>query len=416
MYYNAHNRSKLGKIKKRYSKDVVQSIDPKKLGIDRSYRNWAGKTELLLPLRKNILNPGGADLKLKEIAKASEKAPKEEQKELRKTEKRRNREELQKLDKKEREVKGKQTKNKEQRARLTQEKKKLGKEESKLDERLQKLKKEPQKNAKAIEEDERKKRELQRKQRLAEKKTKSLEEEQKKNQKQQAEIAKQKKEAQVRAEKLARDQKAKQEERTAALARQKELERLKAENERLRAQKEKNLVEDRLLFMRVVRYTKKGHYQNELWYLDANKDDTLFKSPFTKICSRDFTIIPRQGIVVTGYKGKVDNRTDHHLVLLDLKKLKRIKEAKFFVHWRTPLILRNNKLYVFTQKKERYYLSRVSTNFRVEMESKDSINPYSEITFYKNKIFLTGQDKQGARTSIQVFKFSDLSTLKVIKP
>ena len=420
LYYNAHKRNKLDAVKKRYSKGVIQKLDPKKMGIDRSYRNWAGKTELLLPLRKNVVGPGGTDLNLGEISRDSGRVPKGEQRALRETEKNRDQQEIKKLDEKERELEERQKKSKKEAGDLQQSKRKLGKEGSALDERLKRLRKDPKKNAKAIEEAEKKQRELQRRQRIAEKKSKELEKQQKEDRKTKSQVAEQRKETQARtretASKASSPSPQKTENNTASLSKQKELEKLKAENERLKAQKEKNLVEDRLLFMRVVRYTKKGHYRNELWYLDANKDDTLFQSPFKKICSRDFRVIPKTGVVVTGYKGEVNNKTDHHLVLLDLEKLKKIKESRALAHWRTPLILRNNKLYVFTQKGEKYYLARMNTALRIEAQSKDSINPYSEVTFYKDKIYLTGQEEKGAKTTIQVFKMGDLNTLKVIKP
>ena len=416
LYYNAHNRAKLKNIKKRYSQKVVANLDPKKIGIDRSYRNWAGKTELLLPLRKNIVNPQETDLNLKEIRKDAGKAPQREQSELHKTQQRRNQLELQKLDQKAKELQESQAKNKKQSKNLGREKKGIEQQAKAQANRLKELKKDPQKNAKAIEEAEKKQRETRRKQRLAEKKSKAIEKKQRESSEKQLAVAQQKTQAQSTAQELRKASPSKPTKNRAALSKEKELEKLKKENERLKAEKEKNLVQDKLLFMRVVRYTQKGHYQNELWYIDANKDDTLFRSPFTKICSRNFTIIPQRGVVVTGYKGSVDNKTDHSLVLLDLKKLNKIKESNLFVHWRTPLLLRNSKLYVFIQRKEKYYLARLSADFRSEAQSKDSINPYSEITFYKDKIFLTGQNQKGSKTTIHVFKLKDLSTIKIIKP
>lgn len=424
LYYNARNRAKIEHIKKRYSQKVLASLNPEKVGIARSYRNWSGKTQLLLPLRKNILTPQGRDLNLKEIAKDKGKGavpiPEKEQKEFRKTEQRRNTIELEKLDQKAKELKESQAKNKKQKAKLGQEQKKLSQKAKALDSLLKKMKKDPQKNAKAIEEAEKKKREIARKQRLEQKKSKILEQKQKGNIQKQKEVKQQKKEAQAQAKELAKASRSfvpkSLKNKKDSAKKQKELEKLKAENERLKASIEKNLVQDKLLFMRVLRYTKKGHYQNELWYLDANQDDALFHSPFRKICSRDFAVIPNKGVVVTGYKGSVDSKTDHHLFLLDLDKLNKLYESKIFVHWRTPLIFRKNKLYVFSQKKEKYYLARLNENLRPEVESKASINPYSEITFYKNKIFLTGQDKEGSKTTIHIFRLKDLSTVKIIKP
>ncbi|MBW7858931.1 MAG: hypothetical protein H3C43_11715 [Leptonema sp. (in: Bacteria)] len=44
------------------------------------------------------------------------------------------------------------------------------------------------------------------------------------------------------------------------------------------------------------------------------------------------------------------------------------------------------------------------------------MSPYSEITFFKDKIYVTGQDKEGKPTTIQVFNRADLKLLKTIVP
>ncbi|MCB1308404.1 MAG: hypothetical protein KDK30_09505, partial [Leptospiraceae bacterium] len=48
LYYNARHRGDLDKVKEKYSEAVVSALDPARVGIDRSYQNWAGKTQLLL--------------------------------------------------------------------------------------------------------------------------------------------------------------------------------------------------------------------------------------------------------------------------------------------------------------------------------------------------------------------------------
>ena len=50
LYYNAMHRSEKSYFREKYSPEVLDSIDIEKLGLAVSYRDWAGSTQLILPL------------------------------------------------------------------------------------------------------------------------------------------------------------------------------------------------------------------------------------------------------------------------------------------------------------------------------------------------------------------------------
>ncbi len=428
LYYNAHNRGNLPFVQKRYSSQVVQNIVPEKIGIDRSYKNWIGKTELLLPLRKNILLPQETDLNLKESRKGSGPIANKDKKVFQQLEKDRNKKEIIGLTKKSKELKKSAKEIQKEKKEIQKSNQKIQKEKEVNEKKIKELKKDPRKNALTIKKVEQKQKKIEEKQKKIETKKKEIQKRQTRIEKKQEQVSKQKKEAKDNAKSLKNESKESLPTRSLAKTKspekerdtQKELEKLKKENKILKAEKKEkpseNIVADKLLFMRVLRYTKKGHYKNELWYIDANKNDTLLRSSFTNICSRDFTVIPNIGVAITGYKGSVDSNDNHHLVLLDIQKLRKVKESKTSVHWRTPIIERNSKIYAFEKKGKKYYLARFNKNLLLEKRSNDSINPFAKITFYKGKIYLTGSSNKNKDTKIHVFKETDLSTIKIIDP
>lgn len=50
-YYNAVYRGDMDMARERYKAPVVEALDAAKMGLDTHYSNWAGKTQMLIPLR-----------------------------------------------------------------------------------------------------------------------------------------------------------------------------------------------------------------------------------------------------------------------------------------------------------------------------------------------------------------------------
>ena len=390
LYYNAHNRGNTALLQKRYSSQTAAALDPKKIGIDRSYRNWNGKTEILLPLRKNVLRPQKTDFSLKEIRKGTHNVSSKEKKKILQTEKKYNQKEIKELTKSSQEL-------------------------EQMNTNLQKQQKNLQNKTG----------------RLGQKKT--LQKQQKQIDAKQKEIAKQKKEALQNAAELAgvsrvsgtsgtsgasgdsgvpRDSRAPRNSRPSGVpATAKE------------QKNSSNTATDRLLFIRVLRPNKdKGHYKNELWYVNANNGANLFRSSFTSICSRTFITIPGAGVVVTGYKNGIDNKMEHRLVLLDADTLRKLKVSRAYVHWLSPIIHRDSKIYAFEQRENKqrgsgqkgksWFLSRFDTDLIPEASSKKPIDPYSKVRFHNEKIYLRGKTKKTKTSPIQIFWEKNLSEVK----
>ena len=67
VYYNARLRNDASLYQGKYSEDVLAKVDPAKAGIDRSFRNWSGNTQIFIPLKKNLVRPGETDVNREEI-------------------------------------------------------------------------------------------------------------------------------------------------------------------------------------------------------------------------------------------------------------------------------------------------------------------------------------------------------------
>ncbi len=424
--YNARNRARAATLKK-YSPSVSRSVQLKKMGIALSYRQWPGRTMILVPLRKNIVRPGKSDLDGKEISKDTKVSDKDKQKST-EIQQKRNIEDNRRLDKKENE--------------LNQEKAEIAKKETALKETQKKVSEKIQQNQKTIQETKnvpgkekenkdavQKQTELKKEEKRINEEIKKTEEQKKQNEEQQKEVTQQRKENEQ--QQIAASESGKSEKSSEASATPPDnssttnatVKQLQDENQALKQKIEQqnkqspNVVDNKILFLRVIKYIQGGHYHNELWQLDPVKDDALRKGPFSSICGKEFLIVPDQGILVIGYEG--ENHTDdhHHLILLDKENLEYKKGTRENIFWRSPLMLRDNKIYTFEIKDGLYYLSRFSPDLTFEARTSEPVNPDSDITFFNEKVYVTGKGQDnGGYTSIKVFKRDDLTHLKSFEP
>mgnify|MGYP006290079719 CR=1 FL=1 len=67
-YYNAVHRADMEYIRTRYKQVVVDSLVPEKAGIARSYRDWPGKTMILIPLTERAVEGGLGALDSEELS------------------------------------------------------------------------------------------------------------------------------------------------------------------------------------------------------------------------------------------------------------------------------------------------------------------------------------------------------------
>jgi flagellar biosynthesis GTPase FlhF len=427
VYYNANLRLNPKNIEESYSKKVLDNIDIKKAGIDRVYRNWPGKTQLLIPLRKNVVRPEKTDLDRKELQEVIEKdksIPQEKKEELKKIDQELRKEDTKKIDQKEKELTQKEQEIKKSQEQIKQEEKKIQKELQDTNKKLEELRKDPEKNKEQIKQEEKKVEQLQEQKKEIQQQKQEVQQEQKKVEEAKQEIKEQKEQPQT-----TRKEEEKKENQDTTENQQKQptskvdqqLETLKKENEELKKEIEKkeqqsdNVINEKIVFLKVMRYVSDGHYSNELWMVDPNKDDTLFRGSFTNICSRTFLPIEKVGIVVIGYEDAAHTQTPHHLYLLDQDNLQVKAKSKEIVIFSSFLIYKDNLIYAIEELDGKYYLSRFNDKLELQDRSSSNINPHSEITFFKDKIYLTGSGTD-SNIPIQIYNRKDLKLIKVIQP
>ena len=80
------------------------------------------------------------------------------------------------------------------------------------------------------------------------------------------------------------------------------------------------------------------------------------------------------------------------------------------------MVTRDGKVYAFVKDGNSYFLGRFNADLSLDAKSSDPISQNSDITFFGEKIYLTGKSGTGDTTTIQVFNAADLKLLKTITP
>lgn len=441
VYYNANIRKDVDAIKQRYAKAVVENIDPNRVGIDQYFVNWAGQTEILIPLRSSLVRPGEKDMDASELQdvtkgdldKTTAKKLEESRAERREEDKGRLQDLKKEIAKEEKAI-AKQEKavERQEKAVEKQQEKSQEREEQqqkKADEAEQELAKEQAKPKSQQDQD--KIDQLAKEKEEAEKKAQEERQRQSELAKQKEELEKQKEELEKKSEEnketvkkieqQEEDIRAEEKGEKTSDQKDKQIEVLQEEKTALEEEKERqeqttpNVVGEKVLFMRIMRSFDNGHYNNELWMIDPIKDESLFRSSFNKICGREFIAVGTEGILVIGYEGSAEQQGDHKFVLLEQSDLSHKKSGEHVIHWLSPMIFKEDKIYGFEIFEGKTYLSTFHSDLTLDKRSSDAISPYSELSFYYDKIYLTGKSPDG-NPEIIVLKKEDLQVLKIIKP
>ncbi|EMY60052.1 P83/100 family protein [Leptospira terpstrae] len=420
LYYNATHRKDSKFFTKKYTEGVIAATSSDKLGIDTVYKNWPGKTQIIIPIEGNILKDSGKDLTTDELEKDVNKTVKDKEKDP--ATKQKMEDEAKKMDKLQTdklkdEKKVLQDKKQEvanEQKQLQDKKDALKKQEAETVASINELKKDPVKNKAEIEKKTEDIKKIEQEKKDTDKKSEAVEAKKEELSKKEEQIAK-KEEARTGGDTAKKDDtvqkvEAKVEELKSELAQTKE--ELKKKEEQ-----SDNVVNNKILFMKFIKYDTDGHYSNELWAIDPAKDDALYKSSYNNICSKEFKEIANQGVLVLGYDGEKVETRKHKLVLLDPDKLSVKKTSESAdIFWRTPMINREDKIYVIEKVKDKYHVSRFKSDLTFEKRTEEPVEENSELTFFGDKIYVTGKPKEGDKTTIKVFKKEDLSLLKTIAP
>ncbi len=396
LYYNAVYRNQKSYFRSKYSPNVVNDLNVEKVGLSQYYNDWPNNTQLVIPIDYNQVSKK-EEILLEEIVESIKDLPEIKPEDKKKIE------EI--IIEKKKEAQTIPTLKSEDKPREVQ--KEILKEEiakkSNQDLTKEMTRKEvPETPSKEVSTPQKNERQEEKPQ--SEKKTENLE-------------------------------KPKQEETVALLPKkeetpptpkekelEKKVEQLKKENEELKDSKAKekdekseNVVGDKVLFLRLVKYEDDGHYTNELWVLDATNEQTLYKSPYTNICGKEFHVI-KEGVVVIGFDGNRPVERVHRLVLLDLEKLSQVKVTKEEIFWRSHIVYNDGKVYAFEKYKNEVYLSRFNPDLSLDARSSEPVGTNSELSFYKDRVFLTGKPGNEEETVIRILQKQDLKVVKTLKP
>ncbi len=426
LYYNVYLRNNTKQIQETYEQKILENLNINNAGLDRNYRNWAGKTNMFIPLKKNVVRPEKTDLDRKELQEVIEKdknIPQEKKEEFKKIDEQIQKQDEKKLDQKIEEIKKQEQEIKKVEEQLKKEEQSIKTEMQDTNRKLEELRKDPEKNKEEIKQQEQKVDELKKQEQKIEEQKNQIQQQQEKIQQDKKEAEQQKQDIKNNQTDTTRKEEVKQEnqqeQKQPATKQEQTIQQLEKEKEELKKELEKkeqqseNVIGEKIVFLKVLRYIEQGHYNNELWMIDTAKDDILFRSPFNNICGKSFLTIDKTGIIIVGYEGdKHDN--DHKLYLLDPETLVAKIKSDANVFWNSQLIFRDQVIYAIAKEGDKFYLAKFDNNLKIKEKSSSDINPNSEITFFKDKIYVTGPIKNNQYT-IQVYKREGLQLLKTIE-
>ncbi|EMY76748.1 hypothetical protein LEP1GSC060_3210 [Leptospira weilii serovar Ranarum str. ICFT] len=423
LYYNAIHRKDKGYVGKKYSNSVIKFVSHNYIGISKRYSEWPGKTQILIPLVEDVL---GKDVHTDELEdEVNKELDKKKEGEGEKDkfsdlQNEKNKKELEEVKRRKEENQNKQ--------------KEISDKETRTDKELQDLNKDPVKNKTQITEKKKEKEQIQKEKEAAKKEEQKLKEkekevvkkdEERKNNKtgssgssgsSSSSKSDSKSDSSSKSgsdSKSSSDDKKSEAELKKELADTKKELETKKEEEKKKEEFDKNVVGGKILFLKTLKYLDKGHYNNELQVLDPTKDDTIVRGDFNKICGRTFEIVDGKALVIGFEDGHSSN---HKLILIDQETLKPTISAEDNIFWRSPMIVKGDEIYAFEEVEEKYYLSRFGKDLKKQAKSSEEISPNSNVTFYGEKIYVTGKEESSGSVQITVFNKADLKLIKKIKP
>ncbi len=406
-YYNAINKGDIDYFSLRYKDVVLRHVNSENIGMSTNYIEWPGNTKIIIPLTENAGEKKLTSLITDELTneKIIDELKKREDKGVEE------REDI--VDLKEREIE-------ETKKDIEEEKKEVEKEKEIIVKEEEKIVKEKEEVAKIEDKEEREKKEAEIKEKekvIAEKKedVKKAEEKVKKDEvkvvkreetvkKEKADLKSDKKEVQIKKEpeKFVKELEKKEDELV------KKEEELKKKEEKLKGMDE-NIFQDKFYYLKIKEYMNDGHYNNEMFIIDAISRKVLVTSPLINICGSKYDIF-KEGVVVISFIS--DHNSAHNLTLLDLNTLEPKATGTDNIFWRSFVEIKDDFIYAIIKEKENYYLGKYNKRMERVAKSSEKIDSSTFITFYKDYIYINGDKKK----DILVLNNKDLSLIDKITP
>ncbi|MBN2403682.1 MAG: hypothetical protein JXN64_14995 [Spirochaetes bacterium] len=427
-YYNAVYRGNTKYYSSKYKTVVMKHVNANNIGISTKYNEWAGATKMLIPLtdeaqkgkldaivpeiisdrkvrkevgrdEKNIpARKDMADIKERVIEK-DRKALEDKKKELGK--------EIKKIEEEKKPIEKRKEAISEREEDLRKEKEEIKKiaEPEKRKEKESELEKKEQQLAKEKEEAKKKEEELAKKEAGAQKEQKKISEQETKIAERGKDLEQEKKE--IERDEIKRDI-AKEPEKAREKLEEKAKELDKREDALRAGELDKNIYANKLYYLKIKEYLDGGHYNNEMYMIDASTMKVMFKSPVEFICGSRYDVFSG-GVVVITHRGS--HTMGHRLTILDRDTLKATANGEDNIFWRSFIEIRDGFIYVIVNDKGKFYLGRFDSNLKLVAKSNEQISEDTFISFFEDKIYINRLDK-----AIIALKKDDLSLIGEIKP
>ncbi|MCB1200787.1 MAG: hypothetical protein KDK41_09090 [Leptospiraceae bacterium] len=431
-YYNAVYRSDLEYFKTTYHDGVTKNLSAANAGIAKDYREWPGKTRMIIPIENGrVSTETVGDKKVKEELKKQpdkgiperEKLVKIEKKDQEK-EKTAIKEEKKKVEEKKEEIRKKEddlTKKKEESDKKAEEIKRKEEElaRKKKDAEQEKdpvKKKEKEEEVKKREEELAKEKEKKKQEdEAAEKERKKLEDEKKEAEKKEAELKKREEDAKKDAERLKKEEEELRKDKDPEAYRE-ELERRerelkKREEDLAKNPKQKNVFDNKIYYLKTIEYTAGGKYKNNMMIIDPATKKVELISPYRNISGRKFDTYAN-GVVVIGQEGKRGFVADaNYLVLLDLETLEPVHISEDNVFWRSFIEIRDDFIFAIIRENNEFYLAKFDKTMSRVARSETPVHEDTFISFFNDDVFVNNKQKE-----VVILNKSDLKQSGTIKP
>ena len=413
-YYNAVHRGDLGYFGGKYKSVVMKHIDGRNAGISTKYWEWPGATMMLIPLTeqaqkgkleaiepdilsdKKTIDQIRRDRKnipdRKEMADLRERKLEKDKKEL-KEEKIRQELEKKTIEQKKTDIKKKEEDLKKEKDEIKKiaEPEKRREKEKEIDQKEKKLEEEKKESLKIEDKSKEKEKSIQKEEKKVEKREESIREEKK----------------QIEKDELKREIE-KEPEKAKKKLEEKEKELDKREDKLREKELDKNIYAGKLYYLKIKEYLEGGHYNNDLYMINASTRKIMFKSPVENICGSRYDIYSG-GIVIITHRGS--HTSGHRLTLVDKDTLKAKIYGNDDVFWRSFIEIRDGHIYAITYDNGRHYLGRFDGNLKMVAKSKEELSENTFISFWDDYIYINRQDKK-----IIVLNKEDLSFIDEVKP
>ncbi len=422
-YYNAFYRGNIEYFNDKYKEVVMMHINKINAGISTKYYEWPGNTKILIPLTKSSQKDKLKSLEtfeisdskiIEEIRKSNDKKI-DDRKEIVKLKEKELSEEKKTIEKEKKDVEAEKKEVEKQKDAIVKEKEEIAKKEAEIKKEKEeaatiKDQKERQKKEEEIKKEEKK---LEEKKAEVTKKDEAIKKEETKVAKRE-ETVKQKQQTsdsktqtvQKEKEQIKKDEtQPKSKEETLA---QKEKELKEREDELKRQQRDDKVYADKFYYLKTQDYMVGGHYNNEMYIIDAAGMKVSLKSPVDKICGYKY-LVYNEGVVVITYK--TTHESDHNLTLLDLEKLEVKKTGTDNIFFRSFIEEYENHIFAIIKNGDDFYLGKFNKSLERVAISDDKIDFATFITFYKDYIYVNSLKKE-----IIVLHKNDLKNIGVVKP